>query len=320
MILDLDGVVYAGPHAVPGAPQALRALTDASIPYGFLTNNASRSSADIADSLVRMGLDAVPEQVVTSGMVAVRAIAEEIPAGARVLVIGSPALAGLVAEAGLEPVEDAADAPAAVVQGFDPSVGWKRIAEACVAVAAGTPWWATNPDITMPTERGLLPGNGAFVRIVAETTGARPRITGKPKAAAVRAAGAAVGGRRPIMVGDRLDTDIAGARSAGYASALVLTGIHDLHDALLAPARMRPDRIIGSLPDLLAEPPTPDLDVDGAARCGDAAVRLEDGVLRGAGPVLDVAAAALAVVGSLPEGSSFAVDESLPRRPDDGRS
>ena len=170
VLLDLDGVVYAGPNAVPGAVEALTALGERDIPFGFVTNNASRGAAEISDHLVELGLPSRPELVTTSALVAARAMAAEIGAGSRILVVGSPALRSLVDEAGFTVVDSAADDPDAVVQGFFRAISWHDIAEACVAVAAGVDWWATNRDLTMPTERGLLPGNGAFVRIVADTT------------------------------------------------------------------------------------------------------------------------------------------------------
>ncbi|WP_236863008.1 HAD-IIA family hydrolase [Brevibacterium daeguense] len=315
VLLDLDGVVYAGPHAVPGAVSALDALLHENLPYGFVTNNASRTAADISDQLVDLGLSSRPEQVVTSGIVAARALGEALPTGSRVLVIGSPALADLVAEAGLEPVHRFADEPAAVVQGFSKEIGWHQIAEACQAVASGLAWWATNLDFTMPTDRGLLPGNGAFVSIVAETTGRRPQVAGKPGAAMLRTAAEVIGGSRPIMVGDRLDTDIAAAVAAGIDSALVLTGIHDVHDAVRAPRGLRPSRIIGVLPELLD--PVPEVTVDGdTARCGEASAHLREGVLTAAGPAVQAANAALALVVELSddESANLVIADSVPRR------
>lgn len=315
VLLDLDGVVYAGPHAVPGAVEALAELESRGIPFGYVTNNASRAAAEIADHLLELGLPARPEVVTTSAGVAARALADELGAGSRVLVVGSAALTELVRAAGFTVVESADDEPDAVVQGFFRDITWHDIAEACVAVASGVDWWATNRDLTMPTDRGLLPGNGAFVRIVADTTGREPRVTGKPAALMLQTAAATIGGTRPIMVGDRLDTDIAGGRAAGYTSALVLTGVHDIHDALTAPAAHRPDRIIATLGDLLAAPPVPTVEAH-AARCGDAVVTLTDGVLSATGPALDAAAAALALLAAQPDDAAWDLAPGFPRRTD----
>ena len=251
LLLDLDGCVYTGRASVPGAAQALTGLAEAGIPVVYLTNNASRSADEVASHISSFGIDARPEQVLTSGIVAVRELAATVPAGAPVLVVGSPALAHQVLAAGLEVVDSAADAPVAIVQGHSPNTGWRQLAEICRAVRAGAQWWATNLDRTFPLEDGQMPGNGAFVRVVEETTGAHPRVAGKPAASMMRAGTAALGAQRPLMVGDRLETDIAGARAAGMTAGLVLTGIHGEEDALAAPAQQRPHVILDSLLDLL---------------------------------------------------------------------
>ncbi|GAA2005150.1 HAD-IIA family hydrolase [Brevibacterium samyangense] len=301
VLLDLDGVVYEGPHAVPGAPEALRAFADRGIPYGFVTNNASRSADTVAAHLRELGLAAQPEQVVTSAVVGAQAVAEALPAGSRVLVVGSDSMHRIVADTGLVPVRTAEEQPAAVLQGFHRGIDWQQLAEASIAIRAGARWWATNMDPTAPTERGLLPGNGAFVRVVEETTGATPTVTGKPSAAMLEGAARIIGGRNPIMVGDRLDTDIQGAVAAGYDSALVLTGVHDIHDALLAPEIMRPGHIVRRLTDLLEPLPPAHVFDSFAAACNGAAVRIEGRRLVTDTPTLDAANAALALVASLPE-------------------
>ncbi|WP_051298002.1 HAD-IIA family hydrolase [Brevibacterium album] len=253
ILLDLDGCVYAGARPIPGAAEVLRGLAAAGVPYGFLTNNASRTAAEAAAHISSFGVDARAEQVMSSGMVAAQALAASVPAGARVLVVGAPALAGEIEAAGLVPVASAAEAPAAVVQGFAADTDWHALAEACVAVRAGAEWWATNLDPTLPTERGPMPANGAFVRIVAETTGQRPRVAGKPSAAMMAAGARMIGAQRPLMVGDRLDTDIAGAHAAGFPSGLVLTGVDTEEAARTAPADRRPDFVLDDLTALVPE-------------------------------------------------------------------
>jgi glycerol 3-phosphatase-2 len=251
VLLDLDGCVYAGAEAIPGAADALRGLAAAGIPYGFLTNNASRTREATAEHIRGFGVDAEPAQVLTSGMVAARGIAATVPAGSRVLVAGAPALVAAIESEGLVPVETAAQDPVAVVQGFSKDLTWHTLAEACVAVRAGARWWATNLDPTLPTERGAMPANGAYVRMVADATGERPRVAGKPAAAMMEAGAAMLGAAKPLMVGDRLDTDIAGARAAGFPSALVLTGVDTEEAARTAPAERRPDMVLDSLTALV---------------------------------------------------------------------
>lgn len=252
VLFDLDGVVYTGPDPVPGAPEAIAQLAAEGIPYAFLTNNAGRAPEEIAAHLAGFGFPCAPEQVVTSGLVAARALAAELPAGAPVLIVGSEALEAAIAGVGLTPVRSAEASPAAVVQGFARTLDWTMLAEACAAIRAGAVWWATNTDLTFPTERGIMPGNGSFVRIIAETTGTRPRVAGKPSPQMMRAGAELLGSAAPIMVGDRLETDIAGARAAGMPAALVLTGVHGPDDARTAAPEMRPDLLLDGLGDLLA--------------------------------------------------------------------
>lgn len=251
LLLDLDGCVYTGRTAVPGAAEALRGLAEADVPVVFLTNNASRSAADVAAHISSFGVAVAPDQVLTSAIVAAREVADSVPAGAPVLVVGSAALTEQIEDAGLRVVDSADDDPVAVVQGHSPDTGWRQLAEACRAVRSGAQWWATNLDRTFPTELGELPGNGAFVRVVAETTGASPRVAGKPSRSMMDAGVRALGSTRPLMVGDRLETDIAGARNAGITAALVLTGVHGEEDALVAASDHRPDFLLDDLTALL---------------------------------------------------------------------
>lgn len=256
VLFDLDGVIYAGPEVVPGAQETLTRLEEAGIPYGFVTNNASRSAEDIAAQIRSYGLPAEAAQVTTSAQVAARALAAEFPSGAPILTLGSPALADCLREVGLAPVAaGSGTVPAAVVQGFHRELNWYDFAAACEAIRAGAAYWATNLDISMPTDRGPMPGNGSFVRIVETITGVEPTVTGKPSALMITAAAAAIGVQRPLMIGDRLDTDIAGGRAAGYPTALVLTGIHQVEDARAAGAEAQPDLIVAALPELF-EPVT----------------------------------------------------------------
>lgn len=225
VLCDLDGVLYAGPDPIDGAPATMTSLADENIPVRYLTNNASRTPSDVAAHLTDLGIHTSVDQIVTSAQVAAGKLAAEHAAGSRVLVIGGAGLIEAVTEAGLEPVFSADDDPVAVVQGFDKSLGWEQLAEAAYAVGAGLPWTATNIDATLPTERGTAPGNGTLIDVVATATGVRPDVTGKPESLMFDHAVSRAGASRPIMVGDRLNTDIAGAVRAGVDTLLVLTGI-----------------------------------------------------------------------------------------------
>jgi glycerol-1-phosphatase len=225
VILDLDGVVYRGRLAVPGAAAAVARLAESGVPVAYATNNAARPAAAVAAHLCELGIPTDPEQVVTSAQVAVEVVAARIPAGASVLVVGGPGLRQAVAEAGFVVVDAADDLPAAVVQGFGPDTSWRHLAEATYAVSAGASWVATNTDLTFPTERGQGPGNGTFVSAVAAASGRTPLVAGKPNPPLLLAAARRLGARSPLVVGDRLDTDVAGARAAGLSSVLVLSGV-----------------------------------------------------------------------------------------------
>jgi HAD superfamily hydrolase (TIGR01450 family) len=259
IIFDLDGVVYLDTDAVPGAPDAIRSVVDAGTAVVYATNNASRGAEEVAALLQRLGVPARATEVVTSAQAAARKLAEDLPAGARVLVVGSPALWQEVAAVGLTPVADAAQRPDAVVQGYGPGVGWPELAEACVAIRAGARWVATNTDATLPSPRGPLPGNGSLVAALRTASGREPDlVVGKPEAALFEVALASRGARRALVVGDRLDTDIEGAVRAGLDSLLVLTGVSTAADLLRAPVHQRPTHVAIDLSGLSAP--------DGASR------------------------------------------------------
>ncbi|MQS08280.1 hypothetical protein FNX48_014155, partial [Streptomyces sp. IF17] len=182
-LLDLDGVVYTGGEAVPHAVEALAAARAEGMASAYVTNNASRTPATVADHLTRLGVAAEPEEVVTSAQAVARLIAEAVPAGARVLCAGGEGLRVALRERGLVPVESADEDPAAVVQGYGgPEMPWGRLVEAALAVNRGVPWFASNLDATIPTPRGVAPGNGAAVEVVRIASGGtrRPTAAGKP--------------------------------------------------------------------------------------------------------------------------------------------
>jgi HAD superfamily hydrolase (TIGR01450 family) len=238
---------------------------------GFVTNNAARTPEDVARHLTDLGVPAVPDDVITSSQAAASVVREREGAGARVLAVGGPGVAAALAAAGLTVVTRAEDAPVAVVQGYGPRVGWADIAEAVVAVRNGARHVATNLDATIPSPRGPLPGNGALVGVVAAVTGADPDSTGKPDPAMHAECVRRTGARRPLVVGDRLDTDIEGARRAGAASLLVFTGVTDPGLLLTARPDHRPDLLAADAGGLLAPHP-PVARVGTAWRCGDWAV------------------------------------------------
>lgn len=256
LLCDLDGVVYAGPHAIDGAVETLRELDALGVPVAYVTNNASRSPESVADHLNSFGLSVDGEQVFGSAAAGVALLGEELDGRtAKVLVVGSDHLRELVAGAGHEVAESAAEHPEAVIQGFDPSVGWADLAQAAFAVRSGARWVATNTDLTIPRAEGIAPGNGALVEAVARATGSVPVAAGKPGPVLFRMAAERLGGQRPLVIGDRLDTDVLGGNRAGFETALVLTGVDDRHAARAAPPEQQPTWILPDLPALLQSPP-----------------------------------------------------------------
>ena len=250
VLLDLDGTVYRGGSALPGAVDAVTALRDSGITVAFMTNNASRSPDEVAEHLVDLGVHAQAQEVVTSAQAAAEVLAARLSPGDRVLVVGTEALVSEVAAAGLCPVRDAGDDPVAVVQGHSPDTGWRQLAQACMAIRAGALWVACNLDPTLPTEHGELPGNGSMVAALRAATVREPVVAGKPGRPFVDTSIARVAARHPLIVGDRLDTDIEAAAAAGMDSLLVLSGVTDPAALLAAPPGQRPTYLAAGLESL----------------------------------------------------------------------
>lgn len=284
-LLDLDGVVYLGEQPVVGAAQALASARQAGMRLAFVTNNASRTPDEVAELLHRVGVPAAAEEVVTSAQAAAHHLADRLPAGSAVLVLGTTGLIDALTERGLKPVFSAEQDPAAVVQGFFPGMDWSALAEGAVAISRGVPWLATNLDATVPSPRGPLPGNGSLVAALRHATGRTPAATGKPDPAMHAESVERSNARRPIVVGDRLDTDIEGARRASCDSLLVLSGVTDATKLLAAPALHRPDYLGHDVSGLLRGHPEV-AETEQLVSCGSAIVQLRGAelVLSGGDP------------------------------------
>jgi ribonucleotide monophosphatase NagD (HAD superfamily) len=211
---------------------------------------------------------------VTSAQAAARLLAERLPAGAPVLVIGGSGLRMALRERGLRPVSTAADHPLAVVQGYSPDVSYSMLAEGGLAVAAGALFVASNGDLTLPSRRGPQPGNGSLLQVIATATGVRPLVAGKPEPPLHNESVLRTGARHPLVVGDRLDTDIEAAHRVDADSMLVLTGVTGPAEAVLAPPSQRPTYLAEDLAGLL-EPHPGITEKDGAYGCGGWTARLD---------------------------------------------
>lgn len=253
VLLDLDGTVYRGRQPIGDAANVIASAAGTGVAVRFVTNNAGRSPEAVAETLEALGIDATPNEVNTSAQAAASVAAD---LGARsALVVGSVALERELTERGVGVVrENAQTSPDVVVQGLSKEVGWPQLAEACFALNAGARWVATNTDPTLPTERGLMPGNGSLVAAVRTATGLEPTVAGKPEAPLLRMATCAAGATDPLVVGDRLDTDIAGAAAIGADAMLVLSGGCRPADLLGATPPQRPRYIADDLGGMFADP------------------------------------------------------------------
>jgi glycerol-1-phosphatase len=277
-MLDLDGVVYVGPAAVPGAPDHLDAARQAGMQLAYVTNNASRTPDTVAQHLRDLGVDAAEEDVVTSAQAAARLLSERLPEGSAVFVIGGRGLEVALTELGLRPVQDRGEQPVAVVSGFAADLRWRTVMTGAILVREGLPWVASNTDLTVPTADGPGPGNGALVAVVARFAEREPVVAGKPQPPLFEETLRRVGGERPLVVGDRLDTDIEGASKVGYDSLLVMTGVTDVRTLVSAAPPLRPSYVASDLSALGRPQPQPE-QAGGAVRSGGWRAVVEDGEL-----------------------------------------
>lgn len=312
-LLDLDGVVYAGGDAIAHAVESLETARGHGMRLAYVTNNAARTPQTVAEHLTDLGVPADAEDVITSAQAVARLIADQVPAGARVLTVGGEGLVQALRERGLVPVESAEDGPAAAVQGYSPQLRWAQLAEMAYAVNAGVPWFASNTDLTIPGARGIAPGNGAAVEVVRIATGAEPQVAGKPLPPMHRETVIRTGAKRPLVVGDRLDTDIEGAFAGGVDSLLVLTGVTTAAVLLGARPEQRPTFVAADLRGLLAGHPEVSA-VEDAFTCGGwtAAATATELSLEGDGEPLDGLRALCAAAWTFAAGGSCSLDADKP--------
>lgn len=303
-LVDLDGVAYRGPQPIPHAAESLVEARSAGLDLVFVTNNASREPEAVAAQLTALGIVTAAEQVMTAAQAAAAVLKERFAPGARVLVVGGAGLVTAVRAAGFEVVTSADDQPEAVAQGFAPDVGWRELAQAAYAIQRGAVHVVSNLDRTLPNEHGIAPGNGSLVAVVQAATGIDPVSAGKPEPTMFRLAVARHGARRPLVIGDRLDTDLAGARAAGYPGLHVLTGVSSARDAVLAAPGERPSFLGSDLRSLLRAHAAPVPAEEGWFTCGESRAarvvdtRLELRTPAGTAPDLDLVRAACAAAWS----------------------
>jgi HAD superfamily hydrolase (TIGR01457 family) len=245
-LVDLDGVVYTGDEVIPGAPEFFKLLRERGTPFLLITNNSSRRAEQFAEKLTDMGIPVRPAEVLTSAQATAEFLAAQAGPGSRAFVIGEEGLRSCLERAGFELVDDTA--VDYVVVGLDRGFNYAKLTTAIRAVAAGARFVGSNPDVSLPVEDGLIPGAGAFQAAISAATGVKPLIVGKPEPPMIEI-GLRLLGCGPAeagMIGDRLDTDIAGGQRVGMATILVLTGVSTATEA--AALAVPPDYV---LPDLV---------------------------------------------------------------------
>lgn len=285
LLLDLDGTVYHGSMPIQGAVNGVIAAHQAKVPVRFVTNNASKSPAQVAEHLRALGVPADPVEVATSAQAGARALADAVRPGTLVLVVGTESLEAEVHAVGLRTTRAFSDEVGAVIQGHSPDTAWQQLAEACLAITSGAVWVACNVDPTLPTERGQLPGNGSMVAALVTATGETPEVAGKPSPGLFAEAARAAGASNALVVGDRLDTDIAGAAAAEVDALLVLSGVTTPAGLLAAPDGQHPRYLGADLGSVTR--PAPELAIGERAQWR---IEATDGVLdvRGTGDGLSL--------------------------------
>jgi glycerol-1-phosphatase len=262
-LVDLDGVAYRGHDPIENAAAGLMGARARGMRLVFVTNNASREPESVADQLTGLGIPTGADEVMTAAQAAAGVLATRLDPGAKVLVVGGAGLVTAVTAAGFTVVTSADDEPEAVAQGFAPEVGWPQLAEAAYAVQRGAWHVASNLDLSLPTARGFAPGNGSLVGAVRAATGVTPDSAGKPAPTMYHLAVERAGASSTLVIGDRLDTDLAGARSGGYVGLHVLTGVSSGRDAVLAHPGERPHMLGADLLSVLVPHPEPERSAEG---------------------------------------------------------
>lgn len=257
-VLDLDGVVWRGAEPVPGSPETIRALRDAGRRFTFMTNNSSQRPDTFAKRLTDIGAGGDATEVLTSALAAGRLLTTRIEGvrGRTAFVIGGPGLIEAVENAGAHLVDgEDATCAAVVVVGLDTGLTYDKLRIATTAIRSGAFFVATNADPTYPGADGPVPGAGSIVAALRATTGRDPMVAGKPEPVMLELAKERMDGGAPLVIGDRISTDIMAARALGWPNALVMSGATGVGE--LAVADIWPDAILRSLRDLLVDLPHP---------------------------------------------------------------
>ena len=227
-IVDMDGVLWHGDTPLPGMVEFFGVLRRRGFRFVLATNNAGKTGAEYVAKLARMGVAVSADEIITSPQATSAYLAHHV-ADARIYVVGSPSLATELRARSLTVVspDEVATANCVVVGGIVGYLTYEHLANACLLIRGGAQFFGTNPDLTFPSERGIVPGNGAILEALRVSTGVAPTVIGKPQPEMMVQAMQRMDGNaaNTAVIGDRLDTDILGGRNAGLTSLLVLTGV-----------------------------------------------------------------------------------------------
>ncbi|MFZ4814155.1 MAG: HAD-IIA family hydrolase [Phototrophicaceae bacterium] len=233
IICDMDGVLWRGNTLLNGFAAFFDLLHDADLPFMLATNNSSKTPTEYVERLAGFGVTVTPEQIITSGTATRDYLQQAYPHGVALHVVGSPSLKAMLAEAGFQIVAEGADA---VIVGLDKDMTYRTLMEATFNLRAkpNVRLIGTNSDKTFPGERGLQPGNGSIVAALVSASDIPPEFIGKPHAPMFHAALGHLGTTPAdtLMIGDRLDTDIAGAAILGIRTALLFSGVTHHNDLI----------------------------------------------------------------------------------------
>ena len=234
LILDMDGVLWKADAPIGDLPATFRRIRERGLKFVFATNNGTKTPEEYQQKLRDLGVEIEPSQVVTSALGIAFLLAKTYPRGTKIFMIGGNGVRTALEEKGYEilPIERATEAQV-FVMGIDREINFQKVAEAALLVRNGVPFYTTNDDKTFPTPRGEIPGSGAWLSIIITATGINPIIAGKPYPILMELALEKLGAQKDetLVVGDRLETDIAAGNAVGCPTALVLSGVSKREEA-----------------------------------------------------------------------------------------
>ena len=234
LILDMDGVIWKGDAPIGDLPATFKRIRERGLKFVFATNNGTKTPEDYQQKLADLGVDVEAGQVITSALGIAFLLAQKYPRGTKIFMIGEDGIRVALEEKGFDVLStERATEAQAVVMGIDRSINFQKVVEATLLVRAGIPFYTTNTDRTFPTPRGEIPGSGSWLSVITSATGVQPTVAGKPFPYLMELALERLGTSKEetLVVGDRLETDIAAGQAVGCPTAFVLSGVSTREEA-----------------------------------------------------------------------------------------